>query len=101
MTATRNTRLPFQTVTGGESFKKIFTIFINSKNSRSILTVPWIELGGSVTINCPQTGYHADVEFLTKPFYGGRRNKITTEVRNYFKIYVNFKIQIFPGLRAQ
>ncbi|KAH8327327.1 hypothetical protein KR074_010199, partial [Drosophila pseudoananassae] len=47
---------------------------------RSILTVPWIELGGSVEIKCPQTGYYANVEFLTKPFYGGKRNKVTTEV---------------------
>lgn len=47
---------------------------------RSILTIPWIELGGSVTINCPQTGYHCDIEFLTKPFYGGKRNKITAEL---------------------
>ncbi|XP_055858822.1 oxysterol-binding protein-related protein 9 isoform X3 [Episyrphus balteatus] len=47
---------------------------------RSILTVPWIELGGSVEIKCPQTGYHTDIEFLTKPFYGGKRNKVTAEV---------------------
>ncbi|XP_030388211.1 oxysterol-binding protein-related protein 9 isoform X2 [Scaptodrosophila lebanonensis] len=47
---------------------------------RSILTVPWIELGGSVEIKCPQTGYYAHVEFLTKPFYGGKRNKVTAEI---------------------
>ncbi|XP_059613956.1 oxysterol-binding protein-related protein 9 [Phlebotomus argentipes] len=47
---------------------------------RSILTVPWIELGGTVTISCPRTGYHADVEFLTKPFYGGKKNRVTAEV---------------------
>ncbi|XP_011690301.1 PREDICTED: oxysterol-binding protein-related protein 9 [Wasmannia auropunctata] len=46
---------------------------------RSILTVPWIELGGSITINCIQTGYHATIEFLTKPFYGGKRNRITCQ----------------------
>lgn len=55
--------------------------FLNMFYFRSILTVPWIELGGTVTINCPQTGYHADVDFLTKPFYGGKRNKISAEVR--------------------
>ncbi|CAD7077365.1 unnamed protein product [Hermetia illucens] len=48
--------------------------------ARSILTVPWIELGGTVTIQSPQTGYHAEIEFLTKPFYGGKRNKISAEV---------------------
>lgn len=47
---------------------------------RSILTVPWIELGGSVTIKCPQTGYHCEIEFLTKPFYGGKRNKVSAEL---------------------
>lgn len=47
---------------------------------RSILTVPWIELGGNVTISCPQTGYRADIDFLTKPFYGGKKNRITAEV---------------------
>ncbi|XP_055619826.1 oxysterol-binding protein-related protein 9 isoform X2 [Toxorhynchites rutilus septentrionalis] len=47
---------------------------------RSILTVPWIELGGTVTITCPQTGYHADIDFLTKPFYGGKRNRIQGEI---------------------
>lgn len=49
-------------------------------STSSILTVPWIELGGSVTISCPQSGYRADVEFLTKPFYGGKRNRVTAEV---------------------
>jgi hypothetical protein len=47
---------------------------------RSILTIPWIELGGSVTITCAKTGYSANVEFLTKPFYGGKKNRIMTEV---------------------
>ncbi|XP_067632976.1 oxysterol-binding protein-related protein 9 isoform X2 [Eurosta solidaginis] len=47
---------------------------------RSILTVPWIELGGTVQIRSPQTGYHATIEFLTKPFYGGKRNKVTAEI---------------------
>lgn len=54
---------------------------------RSILTVPWIELGGTVEIRCPQTGYHATIEFLTKPFYGGKRNKVTAEVNSYFNKY--------------
>uniref|UniRef100_A0A8C6S9K5 Oxysterol-binding protein n=1 Tax=Neogobius melanostomus TaxID=47308 RepID=A0A8C6S9K5_9GOBI len=40
--------------------------------ARSILTVPWVELGGKVSISCPQTGYSASVTFHTKPFYGGK-----------------------------
>lgn len=47
---------------------------------RSILTVPWIELGGTVTIACPKTGYNCTIEFITKPFYGNKKNKITAEV---------------------
>lgn len=47
---------------------------------RSILTVPWIELGGEVTIQCAKTGYYANIEFLTKPFYGGKKHRITAEV---------------------
>ncbi|XP_026682166.1 oxysterol-binding protein-related protein 9-like [Diaphorina citri] len=46
---------------------------------RSILTVPWIELGGSTTVKCVQSGYHANVEFHTKPFYGGKKHRITAE----------------------
>lgn len=33
-----------------------------------------------MTVTCAKTGYHADIDFLTKPFYGGKRNKITAEV---------------------
>ncbi|XP_052861880.1 oxysterol-binding protein-related protein 9 [Anopheles cruzii] len=47
---------------------------------RSILTIPWIELGGTVTITCPQSGYRADIDFLTKPFYGGKKNRIQGEI---------------------
>ncbi|XP_072378379.1 oxysterol-binding protein-related protein 9 isoform X1 [Diabrotica undecimpunctata] len=47
---------------------------------RSILTIPWIELGGTVTINCPKTGYNCNIEFITKPFYGNKKNRITAEV---------------------
>lgn len=47
---------------------------------RSIFTVPWIELGGTAMIQCAQTGYQATIEFLTKPFYGGKRNRITCHV---------------------
>ena len=33
---------------------------------RSILTVPWIELGGKTTINCPKTGFSCNIDFHTK-----------------------------------
>lgn len=47
---------------------------------RSILRVPWIELGGSVTVACAQTGYHANIEFHTRPIYGGKKHRITAEL---------------------
>ncbi|XP_069498308.1 oxysterol-binding protein-related protein 9 isoform X3 [Ambystoma mexicanum] len=47
---------------------------------RSILTVPWIELGGECNINCSKTGYSACINFHTKPFYGGKKHRVTAEV---------------------
>ncbi|KAK7070467.1 Oxysterol-binding protein-related protein 9 [Halocaridina rubra] len=49
---------------------------------RSILTVPWVELGGTCQITCSKTGHSANVEFLTKPFYGGKKHKISAEIFN-------------------
>lgn len=67
---------------------------------RSILTVPWIELGGNVSVKCPQTGYYAEIDFLTKPFYGGKRNRITAEVNIVNQLSIHnqrglFSLQIF------
>ncbi|XP_040900528.1 oxysterol-binding protein-related protein 10-like [Toxotes jaculatrix] len=50
--------------------------------ARSILTVPWVELGGKVTINCAKSGYSATVTFHTKPFYGGELHRVTAEVKH-------------------
>eukprot|EP00794_Sanderia_malayensis_P007857 gene7857-8707_t len=47
---------------------------------RSILTVPWVELGGKTEIICQKTGYVSNIEFHTKPFYGGKKHRITAEV---------------------
>uniref|UniRef100_A0A2K6EB86 Oxysterol-binding protein n=1 Tax=Macaca nemestrina TaxID=9545 RepID=A0A2K6EB86_MACNE len=47
---------------------------------RSILTVPWVELGGECNINCSKTGYSANIIFHTKPFYGGKKHRITAEI---------------------
>ncbi|XP_068620059.1 oxysterol-binding protein-related protein 9 isoform X2 [Battus philenor] len=57
-----------------------YTVTFPNGYGRSILTVPWIELGGQVAIECPQTGHRANIEFLTKPFYGGKKNRVTCEV---------------------
>jgi len=48
--------------------------------ARSILTVPWVELGGKVTIQCPTTNYSANVDFKCKQFFSSDVNKITAEV---------------------
>ncbi|XP_038606464.1 oxysterol-binding protein-related protein 11 [Tachyglossus aculeatus] len=58
-----------------------YTFTLPSAYARSILTVPWVELGGKVTINCPKTGYSASVVFHTKPFYGGKVHRVTAEVK--------------------
>ncbi|KAB5586380.1 hypothetical protein PHYPO_G00000920 [Pangasianodon hypophthalmus] len=50
--------------------------------ARSILTVPWVELGGKVSICCAKTGYSATVTFHTKPFYGGKVHRVTAEVKH-------------------
>ncbi|XP_043942010.1 oxysterol-binding protein-related protein 9 isoform X2 [Protopterus annectens] len=47
---------------------------------RSILTVPWVELGGECNITCSKTGYSATIIFHTKPFYGGKKHRVTAEV---------------------
>lgn len=44
---------------------------------RAILTVPWVELGGDCKITS-STGYRADVKFHTKPFFGGKLHRVTT-----------------------
>ncbi|CAF0724890.1 unnamed protein product [Adineta steineri] len=48
-----------------------------SAYGRSILGVPWFEMGGKVSIECEKTGYSANIEFLTKPFYNGKKHQIT------------------------
>ncbi|XP_061423590.1 oxysterol-binding protein-related protein 9-like isoform X1 [Lethenteron reissneri] len=47
---------------------------------RSILTVPWVELGGECSVRCARSGFQASVTFHTKPFYGGRRHRVTADI---------------------
>jgi len=49
---------------------------------RSILTVPWVELGGICEITCAKTGYSGKIDFYTKPFYGGDKHRIRAEVNS-------------------
>ncbi|KAL4618092.1 oxysterol-binding protein-related protein 11 isoform X1 [Arapaima gigas] len=59
-----------------------YTFTVPSAFARSILTVPWVELGGKVNVNCAKTGYSAAITFQTKPFYGGKLHKVTAEVKH-------------------
>ncbi|CAF3889287.1 unnamed protein product, partial [Rotaria magnacalcarata] len=54
-----------------------YVITFPSAYGRSILGVPWFEMGGKVSIDCEKTGYSANIEFLTKPFYNGKKHQIT------------------------
>ncbi|KAI6064014.1 Oxysterol-binding protein-related protein 9 isoform X4 [Aix galericulata] len=38
------------------------------------------ELGGECSISCSKTGYNASIVFHTKPFYGGKKHRITAEI---------------------
>ncbi|XP_052434901.1 oxysterol-binding protein-related protein 10 isoform X2 [Carassius gibelio] len=58
----------------------VFTL--PSAYARSILTVPWVELGGKVSICCAKSGYSSAVTFHTKPFYGGKVHRVTAEVKH-------------------
>lgn len=53
-----------------------YVVTFPSGFGRSILTVPWVELGGKVSINCPQTGYIANIEFKCKQFFSSDVNKV-------------------------
>eukprot|EP00118_Oscarella_pearsei_P009006 m.49342 g.49342 ORF g.49342 m.49342 type:complete len:273 (+) comp33973_c0_seq3:193-1011(+) len=48
---------------------------------RSILTHPWVELGGQVRIICKKSGYQATVNFHPKPQYEGKANSVSGEIR--------------------
>lgn len=52
-----------------------YTFTLPCAYARSILTVPWVELGGKVNISCVKSGYSAVITFQTKPFYGGKLHK--------------------------
>ncbi|KAG5283418.1 hypothetical protein AALO_G00041870 [Alosa alosa] len=59
-----------------------YTFTLPSAYARSILTVPWVELGGKVNVNCTKTGYSAAITFQTKPFYGGKLHRVSAEVKH-------------------
>ncbi|CAF0803317.1 unnamed protein product [Didymodactylos carnosus] len=58
-------------------FDEKYVITFPSAYGRSILGVPWFEMGGKVQIDCETTGYSATIDFLTKPFYNGKKHQIS------------------------
>jgi len=49
---------------------------------RSVITEPWLEFGGKVQINCPDSKVSASLMFQVKPFYGGQPHQVTAEIKN-------------------
>ncbi|XP_063144822.1 oxysterol-binding protein-related protein 11 isoform X4 [Candoia aspera] len=70
-----------------------YTFSLPCAYARSILTVPWVELGGKVSVNCAKTGYSASITFHTKPFYGGKLHRVTGEVKQNATNTVVCKVQ--------
>ncbi|XP_076008544.1 oxysterol-binding protein-related protein 11-like [Genypterus blacodes] len=70
-----------------------YTFTLPCAYARSILTVPWVELGGKVTISCAKSGYSAVITFQTKPFYGGKLHKVTAEVKHNATNVVACRVQ--------
>lgn len=64
-----------------------------SAYARSILTVPWVELGDKIYITCQKSGYSAAITFHTKPFYGGKLHRVTAEVKNNNTANIICKVQ--------
>ncbi|CAG5120864.1 unnamed protein product [Candidula unifasciata] len=52
-----------------------------------------MEMGGKVTLNCPKTGYHCDLDFKLKPFFGNGEsaNRITGCIRMGSEVLCTFE----------
>lgn len=50
-----------------------------------------MELGGTQTITCKQSGYVAEIEFLTKPMFGGDYNRLKGVIRKDKTILYTFE----------
>ncbi|XP_004834987.1 oxysterol-binding protein-related protein 11 [Heterocephalus glaber] len=70
-----------------------YTFSLPCAYARSILTVPWVELGGKVGVSCAKTGYSASITFHTKPFYGGKLHRVTAEVKHNLSNTVVCRVQ--------
>lgn len=66
-------------VINGVGGREEYVLGFPSGYARSVLSVPWVELGGVVGINCAQTGYRTEIEFCTKTMLGRDRNRVSCE----------------------
>ena len=57
-----------------------YVVTFPSGYCRSILTTPWVELGGRCDITCPQSGYRVEVEFKCKQFWGTEQNMVVAQM---------------------
>lgn len=57
-----------------------YIITVPSVYARSILSVPWVEFGGKVTVTS-NSGCISTCIFHAKPFYGGKLHRVTAEVK--------------------
>ncbi|GFU42259.1 oxysterol-binding protein-related protein 11 [Trichonephila clavipes] len=64
------------------SFDEIYVFTLPCAYLRCILTVPWIELGGRVSVTCATTGYNASIMFQTKPQQSGIPHKVSGEIKH-------------------
>ncbi len=63
-----------------------------SAYGRSILTVPWFEMGGQVSITCAKTGYYSNIDFLTKVHFNYIFAKTLIEILNNNKNFSHFTV---------
>ena len=78
-----------------------YVLTFPSAYGNSIMTTPWVELGGACKITCPQSGYSANIEFKRKPFWGAEYNKVTAEImppggkKNIVKVNIQFFQKVY------
>ncbi|KRY35612.1 Oxysterol-binding protein-related protein 11 [Trichinella spiralis] len=84
VTSFGDAKLAVSTSDAGDGSNKrweVYQIGFPSLLARSILTEPWMELGGKFQIACQQSEMSAAVTFHTKPFYFSKLNRVTVEAK--------------------
>uniref|UniRef100_A0A0N4Z270 Oxysterol-binding protein n=1 Tax=Parastrongyloides trichosuri TaxID=131310 RepID=A0A0N4Z270_PARTI len=61
-------------------YDEVYKLTFPSGYGRSIMGTPWIELGGRIDVTCEKTGYTAEIDFLTKSFFGGKPHKLSANL---------------------